>query len=94
MTQIQSLTAAALLELRAARRKGDLHQILTTYATASGFGRYQLAPGPHNPMLNPASLLNFGNYDPAWRRQYATESSCRTDPARNQANQRAGSLQR
>ena len=94
MTQIQSLTAAALLELRAARRKGDLHQILTTYATACGFGWYQLAPGPHNPMLNPASLLNFGNYDPAWRRQYATESSCRTDPARNQANQRAGSLQR
>ncbi len=93
MTQIQSLTAAVLLELRAARREGDLHHILTTYAKACGFGWYQLAPGPHNPMPDPTSLLNFGNFDPAWRRQYATEPSCRADPARNQAIQRAGSVQ-
>ncbi|MCA3694203.1 LuxR family transcriptional regulator [Aquidulcibacter sp.] len=93
MTQIQRLTAAVLLELRAARREGDLHHILTTYAKACGFGWYQLAPGPHNPMLDPTSLLNFGNFDPTWRRQYATEPSCRFDPARNQAIQRAGSVQ-
>ncbi len=93
MTQIQSLTAAVLLELRAARREGDLHHILITYAKACGFGWYQLAPGPHNPMLDPTSLLDFGNFDPAWRRQYATEPSCRSDPARNQAIQRAGSVQ-
>ncbi len=37
--------------------------------------------------------MNFGNFDPAWRRQYATEPNCRTDPARNQAIQRAGSAQ-
>ena len=93
MTQIQSLTAAVLFELRTARREGDILHILTTYAKNCGFDWFQLAPGPHKPMIDPTCLLTFGNFDPAWRRQYATEPSCRSDPARNQAIQRAGSVQ-
>ncbi len=92
MTHIQSLTAAVLSQLRTARREGELLQILTDYTSACGFGWFQLAPGPHNPMVDPTSLLNFGNFDPAWRRQYATEPSCRSDPARGQAILRAGSV--
>jgi LuxR family quorum-sensing system transcriptional regulator CciR len=92
MTHIQSLTAAVLSQLRTARREGELLQILTDYSKACGFGWFQLAPGPHNPMVDPTSLLNFGNFDPAWRRQYATEPSCRSDPARGQAILRAGSV--
>ena len=92
MTHIQSLTAAVLSQLRTARREGELLQILADYSKVCGFGWFQLAPGPHNPMVDPTSLLNFGNFDPAWRRQYATEPSCRSDPARSQAILRAGSV--
>ncbi|GIU67475.1 LuxR family transcriptional regulator [Candidatus Phycosocius spiralis] len=92
MTQIQSLTATVLSQLRTARREGELLQILTKYAKECGFGWFQLVPGPHNPMVNPSSLLNLGNFDPAWRQHYASEATCQSDPARRQAILRAGSV--
>ncbi len=91
MIQIQRLTAASLVKLRAARYEGELHHSLSTYAMACRFGWYQLAPGPHNPMLDSTCLLSFGNPDPAWRHQYGAEPGWRTDPARNQAIQGVGS---
>jgi DNA-binding CsgD family transcriptional regulator len=57
------------------------------------FTAFQLAPGPHNPSLDPTALLAFGSYNQNWKRQYATEPSCRHDPARAQAILRAGSVQ-
>jgi hypothetical protein len=87
MIQIQRLTAASLVKLRAAGYEGELHHSLSTYAMACRFGWYQLAPGPHNPMLDSTCLLSFGNPDPAWRHQYGAEPGWRTDPARNQAIQ-------
>jgi DNA-binding CsgD family transcriptional regulator len=93
MTDIQCLSDAVLSSLRLARRDGELIDIMTKFTRDCGFSAFQLAPGPHNPSLDPNALLAFGSYDLDWKRQYGTEPSCRHDPARAQAILRAGSVQ-
>jgi DNA-binding CsgD family transcriptional regulator len=93
MTHVQSLGNRVLSELRLAKRDGDLIEIMTYFTKECHFSAFQLAPGPHNPSIDPTSLLAFGSYNPDWKRQYATEPSCRHDPARAQAILRAGSVQ-
>lgn len=93
MTCVQSLANRVLSDLRLAKREGDLIDILTQFTKDCQFSAFQLAPGPHNPSLDPTSLLAFGSYNLNWKKQYATEPSCRHDPARAQAILRAGSVQ-
>lgn len=93
MTCIHSLANSVLSDLRLAKRDGDLIEIITNFSETCKFSAFQLAPGPHNPSANPTALLDFGSYNQNWKRQYATEPSCRHDPARAQAILRAGSVQ-
>lgn len=93
MSLVQSLASGVLSELRLAKRDGDIIQIISRFTSACRFSAFQLAPGPHNPSVHPVALLAFGSYSPEWKRQYATEPSCRHDPARAQAILRAGSVQ-
>lgn len=93
MTRVQSLSNRVLSELRLAKRDGDLIEIMNDFTKECHFSAFQLAPGPHNPSIDPTALLAFGSYNPDWKRQYATEPSCRHDPARAQAILRAGSVQ-
>lgn len=92
MTVVQNGASQILSELRLAKRDTDLTEIMTNFTKDCGFCAFQLAPGPHNPAVDPTSLLAFGSYNPDWKRQYATEPSCRHDPARAQAILRAGSV--
>jgi DNA-binding CsgD family transcriptional regulator len=92
MTAVQTLSTRVLTDLRGAKRDGDLVDIMTHFTKDCGFDAFQLAPGPHNPTPDPTTLLAFGTYNPDWKRQYATEPSCRHDPARAQAILRAGSV--
>jgi DNA-binding CsgD family transcriptional regulator len=93
MTLVQSLATRVLSDLRLAKRDCELIEIMTNFSTECRFCAFQLAPGPHNPSVDPTSLLAFGSYNPDWKRQYATEPSSRHDPARAQAILRAGSVQ-
>ena len=93
MTCVQSQAARVLSDLRLAKRENELMNIMASFTKDCGFCAFQLAPGPHNPSLNPTSLLDFGTYTADWKRQYGTEPSCRHDPARAQAILRAGSVQ-
>jgi DNA-binding CsgD family transcriptional regulator len=93
MTAVQTLSTRVLADLRLAKRDGDLIEIMTNFTSDCGFHAFQLAPGPHNPTPDPTSLLAIGSYNLDWKRQYATEPSCRHDPARAQAILRAGSVQ-
>jgi DNA-binding CsgD family transcriptional regulator len=93
MTCIQSLANHVLSDLRLAKRDGELTEIMLNFTNQCQFLAFQLAPGPHNPSVDPTSLLSFGSYNQNWKRQYATEPSCRHDPARAQAILRAGSVQ-
>jgi DNA-binding CsgD family transcriptional regulator len=93
MTYVQSLASGVLSDMRLAKRDSDLIEIMAHFTKESQFLAYQLAPGPHNPSLDPTALLAFGTYNQNWKRQYATEPSCRHDPARAQAILRAGSVQ-
>jgi DNA-binding CsgD family transcriptional regulator len=92
MTAVQRLSGPALAALRLAKREGEIIEIMNDFTSECHFSAFQLAPGPHNPTLDPTSLLAFGSYNLEWRRQYATEPSCRHDPARAQAILRAGSV--
>ena len=92
MTVVQNRASQTLSELRLAKRDTDLTEIMTNFTKDCGFCAFQLAPGPHNPTVDPTSLLAFGSYHPDWKRQYATEPSCCHDPARAQAILRAGSV--
>jgi DNA-binding CsgD family transcriptional regulator len=92
MTLVQSLASSVLADLRLAKRDSDIIEIMTKFTGACKFYAFQLAPGPHNPSVDPTSLLAFGSYNLNWKRQYATEPSCRHDPARAQAILRAGSV--
>jgi DNA-binding CsgD family transcriptional regulator len=93
MTAVQTLSTCVLADLRLAKRDGELVEIMTDFAQKCDFIAFQLAPGPHNPTPDPTALLAFGSYNLDWKRQYATEPSCRHDPARAQAILRAGSVQ-
>jgi DNA-binding CsgD family transcriptional regulator len=93
MTLVQSLASHVLSDLRLAKRDGDIIEIMGKFTKDCGFCAFQLAPGPHNPSVDPTSLLAFGSYNLDWKKQYATEPSCRHDPARAQAILRAGSVQ-
>jgi DNA-binding CsgD family transcriptional regulator len=93
MTHVQSLASRVLAELRLARNDGDIIEIMNDFTKECRFCAFQLAPGPHNPSVDPTALLAFGSYNLNWKRQYATEPSCRHDPARAQAILRAGSVQ-
>jgi DNA-binding CsgD family transcriptional regulator len=93
MTCVQSRANCVLSDLRLAKRDGDLIEIMMDFTVKCQFTAFQLAPGPHNPSLDPTALLAFGSYNQNWKRQYATEPSCRHDPARAQAILRAGSVQ-
>jgi DNA-binding CsgD family transcriptional regulator len=92
MTAVQTLSTRVLIDLRGAKTDGDLLEIMANFTKDCGFSAFQLAPGPHNPTPDPTTLLAFGSYNPEWKRQYATEPSCRHDPARAQAILRAGSV--
>ncbi|MEN9874926.1 MAG: hypothetical protein RL186_1823, partial [Pseudomonadota bacterium] len=92
MTPVQRLSSSVLSELRLARRHGELIEIMSKFTKDCGFVAFQLAPGPHNPALDPTALLAFGTYNHDWKNQYATEPSCRHDPARAHAILRAGSV--
>jgi DNA-binding CsgD family transcriptional regulator len=92
MTAVQTLTNRVLTDLRGAKNDRDLIDIMTHFTNESGFVAFQLAPGPHNPTPDPTALLAFGTYNLDWKRQYATEPSCRHDPVRAQAILRAGSV--
>jgi DNA-binding CsgD family transcriptional regulator len=93
MTHVQSLASRVLSDLRLAKRDSELIEIVSKFSKECRFCDFQLAPGPHNPSLDPTTLLAFGSYNLNWKRQYATEPSCRHDPARAQAILRAGSVQ-
>jgi LuxR family transcriptional regulator, activator of conjugal transfer of Ti plasmids len=93
MTAVQTLSTRVLADLRLAKRDDDLIEIMTDFTSGCGYAAFQLAPGPHNPTPDPTALLAFGSYNLNWKRQYATEPSCRHDPARAQAILRAGSVQ-
>jgi DNA-binding CsgD family transcriptional regulator len=93
MTAVQTYINGVLADLRLAKRDSELIEIMKKFTNACNFSAFQLAPGPHNPTPDPTSLLAFGSYNPDWKRQYATEPSCRHDPARAQAILRAGSVQ-
>lgn len=93
MTAVQTLSTRVLADLRLAKRDSELIEIMTNFTQECGFCAFQLAPGPHNPTPDPTTLLAFGSYNLDWKRQYATEPSCRYDPARAQAILRAGSVQ-
>jgi DNA-binding CsgD family transcriptional regulator len=93
MTPVQCLSARVLSDLRLAKRDGELIETMKKFTEECGFSAFQLAPGPHNPTPDPTALLAFGSYNLDWKRQYATEPSCRHDPARAQAILRAGSVQ-
>jgi DNA-binding CsgD family transcriptional regulator len=92
MTHVQGLANRVLTDLRLAKRDTEIIDIMTKFAEEAGFCAFQLGPGPHNPALDPTSLLAFGSYNLNWKRQYATEPSCRHDPARAQAIVRAGGV--
>jgi DNA-binding CsgD family transcriptional regulator len=92
MTLIQSLVDKVIADLRLAKRDHELIEIMTNFTRTSGFCAFQLAPGPHNPSLDPAALLDIGSYNPDWRKCYATEAACRHDPVRAKAIARAGSV--
>jgi DNA-binding CsgD family transcriptional regulator len=92
MMHVQGLANRVLTDLRLAKRDTELIDIMTKFVKDAGFCAFQLAPGPHNPALDPTSLLAFGSYNLNWKRQYATEPSCRHDPARAQAIMRAGGV--
>lgn len=92
MTSVQTHSTHVLSDLRQAKNEQQLIDIMMDFTTKCQFVAFQLAPGPHNPTPDPTSLLAFGSYNLNWKRQYATEPSCRHDPARAQAIQRAGSV--
>jgi DNA-binding CsgD family transcriptional regulator len=92
MTAVQTLSTRVLTDLRGAKNDSELVDIMKHFTKDCGFSAFQLAPGPHNPTPDPTALLAFGSYNLEWRRQYATEPSCRHDPARAQAILRAGSV--
>jgi DNA-binding CsgD family transcriptional regulator len=93
MTHVQRLSGPVVGALRLAKRDTELIDIMKIFSQECQFVAFQLAPGPHNPTPDPTSLLAFGSYNLDWKRQYATEPSCRHDPARAQAILRAGSVQ-
>jgi DNA-binding CsgD family transcriptional regulator len=93
MTRVLSLANRVLSDLRLAKRGDELIEIMSVFTKDCKFIAFQLAPGPHNPSPDPTALLAFGSYNLDWKRQYATEPSCRHDPARAQAILRAGSVQ-
>lgn len=93
MTHVQHLSGPVVAALRLAKRDHELIDIISEFSKSCGFCAFQLAPGPHNPTLDPTSLLAFGSYNLDWKKQYATEPSCQHDPARAQAILRAGSVQ-
>jgi DNA-binding CsgD family transcriptional regulator len=93
MTHVQRLSGPVVAALRLAKRDIELTDIMKNFTKECRFTAFQLAPGPHNPTLDPTSLLAFGSYNLDWKKQYATEPSCRHDPARAQAILRAGSVQ-
>jgi DNA-binding CsgD family transcriptional regulator len=93
MTAVQTHSIRILADLRRAKRDDELIDIMKDFTKNCDFCSFQLAPGPHNPTPDPTALLAFGSYNPEWKRQYATEPSCRHDPARAQAILRAGSVQ-
>jgi DNA-binding CsgD family transcriptional regulator len=92
MSAVQALSTHVLADLRLAKRDTELIEIMSNFTQKCDFSAFQLAPGPHNPSPDPTSLLAFGSYNLDWKRQYATEPSCRHDPARAQAILRAGSV--
>ncbi len=93
MTHVQRHCGPVVAALRLAKRDTELIDIMMNFSKECRFSAFQLAPGPHNPTLDPTSLLAFGSYNLDWKKQYATEPSCRHDPARAQAILRAGSVQ-
>lgn len=92
MSAVQALSTQVLADLRLAKRDTELIEIMCNFTKKCDFSAFQLAPGPHNPSPDPTALLAFGSYNLDWKRQYATEPSCRHDPARAQAILRAGSV--
>ena len=92
MSHVSTAAHNILSDLRLAKRETDLMEIMKKFTSQCGFSAFQLAPGPHNPTLDPTTLLAIGTYHHDWKRQYGTEPSCRHDPARAQAILRAGSI--
>lgn len=92
MTKIHNGSALALANLRRAKTKKEIMEILANLTITIGANQFQILPAPNCPLPNPNFLLEFGNYIEAHKNIYLSEESAIIDPCRHEALHVCGTI--
>lgn len=82
MTRIQSVASGVIEELRFAKSQQQIMEALSRLVVSIGFSKFQMSPGPFNPLPEPKYLLDFGNFDIELKEIYSREINSIYDPVR------------
>lgn len=85
MTKIHNGSALALANLRRAKTKNEIMEILANLTITIGANQFQIIPAPNCPLPYPNRLLEFGNFNENHKNFYINETSALIDPCRYEA---------